>query len=478
MNWLHPHEHGRRLRLAYCQNLHAADSLDATIEGLRAITLPLASRLISRAARASRDRASSGRFGVGLYLPASVALPLAAPSGARDLERFAEFLGENALDAFTYNAFPFGGFHNAGLKSGVFRPTWEEDARVEFTLAVARIAARIARRNGGLEPPSHVSISTHSGRFGAFGADDAGRESARTCVRNMARVVAELARIESEQGIHIVLALEPEPRASANDVAALAPFLANAWTDGAELLSRAHGGTLDAARVLMRRHLGTCLDCCHAAVEFERDAVARWNASGSSLGKLQFSSALALVDPATNATGRARLFALDEPRYLHQVTGVDGERRIRCDDLADLRRAFESSSSATARDTGGARRSDWERCREWRCHFHVPVDLESLDDEAHGGSQDFPASGDSRTRSRDRSSAISLSTTRADADRMLAETLALESWRPPELHVEIETYTWDILPGSARGQGSLVDGLEREYAHVIGELERAGWLRE
>ena len=61
---------------------------------------------------------------------------------------------------------------------------------------------------------------------------------------------------------------------------------------------------------------------------------------------------------------------------------------------------------------------------------------------------------------------------------MLAEMLALEAWRPSELHLEIDTYTWDILPGSARGQGSLVDGLEREYAHVIGELARAGWRRE
>jgi hypothetical protein len=43
------------------------------------------------------------------------------------------------------------------------------------------------------------------------------------------------------------------------------------------------------------------------------------------------------------------------------------------------------------------------------------------------------------------------------------------------LHVEIETYTWDVLPRAARGGGDLVDGLEREYRHVIRVLAASGW---
>jgi hypothetical protein len=220
----------------------------------------------------------------------------------------------------------------------------------------------------------------------------------------------------------------------------------------------------------MQRHLGTCLDCCHAAIEFEHDTIERWNASGAVLGKLQFSSALALIDPGRHPSARETLLALDEPRYLHQVTGLLGDRRLRVDDLPDLRRALSRESSARMADSGGKPRgasddssaSDWERCREWRCHFHVPVDLQRV--------SDGPAS--------ERNDAAALTTTRAEADRILSRVLALEAWRPPELHVEIETYTWDVLPGPARGAGSLVDGLGREYAHVIGELERAGWRRE
>ena len=52
------------------------------------------------------------------------------------------------------------------------------------------------------------------------------------------------------------------------------------------------------------------------------------------------------------------------------------------------------------------------------------------------------------------------------------------AWEEEELHVEIETYTWDVLPAPARGAGDLVDGLEREYRAVIAVLERCGWEPE
>ena len=158
---------------------------------------------------------------------------------------------------------------------------------------------------------------------------------------------------------------------------------------------------------------------------------------GGPLGKLQFSSALALVDPAGSPEGRAALAALAEPRYLHQVTGHRVEAgaagRVGVSDLPEL----------------PAEDPDWLACDEWRCHFHVPVDL----DEAAG-----------------------LSTTRAHAEATLAAALEdPERWGTRDLHVEIETYTWDVLPGPARGAGDLVDGLEREYRAALSVLERAGW---
>jgi hypothetical protein len=411
MIWRHPDHAQARVRLAYCLNLHPAEDFDALLAGMRSITLPLRDRL----ARAGE------RFGVGLYLPAALARRLASDEGAGNLEVLERFLEENALDPFTYNAFPAGGFHEAGLKAAVFRPTWMEEERLRFTLDVATIAARLAADES---VRSHVSISTHTG---GLAAKVRGAAEIAACRENYARAARALAALEARSGRRIVLALEPEPRALSSDTRELAAFF--------ERLR----GTAEAGR-----HLGACLDACHSAVEFEdpEESVERATATGP-LGKLQFSSALVLADPARSDDARARLLAMDEPRYLHQVTGIARGERCQATDLPELGEHLK-----------GPAREAWLACPEWRCHFHVPVDLETVG-----------ASG--------------LATTRGHADRILERALARpERWGVDELHLEIETYTWQVLPGAARGEGAMVDGLEREYAHVMERLRSAGWRRE
>jgi len=72
-----------------------------------------------------------------------------------------------------------------------------------------------------------------------------------------------------------------------------------------------------------------------------------------------------------------------------------------------------------------------------------------------------------------------LSTTREHAARVLASLLSeSERWGTADLHLEIETYTWDVLPGPARGSGDLVAGLAREYRRVLELLGEAGWRRD
>ncbi len=67
----------------------------------------------------------------------------------------------------------------------------------------------------------------------------------------------------------------------------------------------------------------------------------------------------------------------------------------------------------------------------WRTHFHVPVDAERLGP---------------------------LATTRAELRAALAAVRRL-SYAP---HLEVETYTWDVMPGS--GPRDLVDGLTGELS--------------
>jgi len=435
----HPERPGRAVRLAYCLNLHPAETLVGVVEGMESITLPLAERL-----------GGSQGFGLGAWLAAAVAVPLAV---GEETETYASFVREHGLDPFTYNAFPYGGFHRPGLKSGVFRPTWKDTARVVYTQAVAGVAARTWDAAG--RRSSHVSISTHPGMFGA---DVQGRADVEHCADNLARACGLLARLEREKGLRVVLGVEAEPRASCGTTEELADFLALVRERAAAVLVPEQGWSMADADTLVRRHLGACLDACHAAVEFEdaADAFLAATRDGTPLAKLQFSSALELTDPAGNDVARARLLALDEPVYLHQVTGrrANGEL-LRATDLAEVAERFARGPGS---DDG------WRDAAPWRCHFHVPVDLGEVGEAGQVGAGSERGGG--------------LGTTRDYADELLALALAdPDRWGTDELHLEIETYTWDVLPGEARGAGTLVDGLEREYAHVEARLAAAGWRR-
>ncbi len=411
MRFHHPQLEGRSVRLAYCLNLHPAEDLAGCLEGVRRITLPLRDAL-----------PPAGRFGIGMYLPAAVALQLDSPEGAGALEELAAFLENERLDPFTFNAFPYGGFHRAGLKEGVFEPTWCEARRAGYTLAVARVAAKL---NAGSQ--GHVSISTHPGRHGAFAPGEFERAA-----ENLGRVVLELARIEEAGGPRIVLGLEAEPRACAGDSSALA---IQHYRLRGHLAESVGLERLD-------RHLGNCLDSCHSAVEFERAGEAVELATRAPLAKAQVTNAITLLAPRENVEAREALLALDEERFLHQTTGRLRPVFPRSNDLPELRAELEAEDSP------------WLRCDQWRTHFHVPVNLTDL-------------------------GVPGLTTTREHTREILTLLLtAPERWPGDELHLEIETYTWEILPGAARGTGDLVDGLRREYEEVLTGLRLGGWLVE
>lgn len=400
MRFVHPSHPGRCVRLAYCLNVHPAQDLAAFERSLELITLSL------------RQRVADGReFGVGMYLPANLASELR--SDERALERLRAKLEREGLDAFTYNAFPFAGFGESGLKRRVFEPTWWERERAQFTLDIAHIADRLRPE------PGVLSISTHTGAHSAALGGRTRERALADCASAWRELDAQLA---GDRLARVFVALEPEPDALIGSMA-----------------------ELEAARASLSagvRSIGACLDACHSAVLFEdpEASVERALEFGAGLVKLQFTSALALPEPTSRAAGREALFALDEPRYLHQLAalGRDGAVTLR-EDLGAARRAFENGDA------------ELREASEWRCHFHVPVDLAELAE-------------------------LGLEVTSRYADELLERALARpERWLRGELHLELETYTWSVLPDAARGPGALVDGLEREYRHVIDLLARAGW---
>ncbi len=157
---------------------------------------------------------------------------------------------------------------------------------------------------------------------------------------------------------------------------------------------------------LLRRHLGVCLDACHAAVEFEepRDALDRLARRRDPRSR-RSSSAPALRMPRVDR-GRASR-ARSRSTTASTCTRWSSARRRR---LAPLPR----SARGARRAAGGA------AAREWRVHFHVPVFLR--------------APGRASTARR----------------RSCATLLALQRSAAVSAHLEVETYTWDVLPASYR----------------------------
>lgn len=166
----------------------------------------------------------------------------------------------------------------------------------------------------------------------------------------------------------------------------------------------------------LRDRLGICYDCCHQAVEFEdpADSLARLAEAGVRIAKVQVSSALDLPAPSTELLNH-----FDEPCYLHQVVvrARNGEL-FRYNDLPEAR----------------ARRVA-EAGEAWRCHFHVPIFVAG-------------AGGYGTTR------------------QFLEALLPL---LPRELLLEVETYTWDVLPPELR-LASVTDSIIREIQWLEAQL--------
>lgn len=421
MYFVHDDHPGRRVALGYCLNVLAGEDLVAL------------ERSLEQTCAAVRERvAPDGVLGIGLYLPAKVAFALAEDRAAKRRDGLRRRLDGLGLAAFTANAFPFGGFHRPGLKQRVFEPAWDERERALFTAAVAVIANDLAP-----DDARHVSISTHSGlHASALPADAAAaRERVLACGRGMGLALGALDLLAQRTGRDTVLSIEPEPRSLAGDtreLAAVWPQLAEGARE--ELAAR---GVADPDAVVAR-HLGVCLDTCHAAVEFESTAGVLERLTERRIGKVQLASALRLPTPGDDAVGRARLLGLDEPVYLHQVTGrtPDGAL-VRAGDLGEL---------ADDRDPA------WDACSEWRCHFHVPVDAPEPLPEAGG-----------------------LTTTAAAGGELVGALLdAPERWGTDDLHLEVETYTFDVLPPAWR-EGGLAAGLAREFEWARALLDGRGW---
>jgi sugar phosphate isomerase/epimerase len=350
----------------------------------------------------------------GLWLAADVVRELLAEPSR--LPAFRDGLARRGLTCHTLNAFPFGDFHSRRVKENVYLPDWSDPRRLEYTVACARVLA--ALMPAGVEG----SISTMPLYFKGF---DLPPEHLDRCVAQLLETASALHRLEQETGRLIRLAIEPEPFCRIETTPETIEFFRILW-QAAE--SRK---VLDVAR----QYLGMCYDVCHQAVEFEDVArsIEELTTAGVRIAKVHITCALQLDSPAENIEGRRALARFVEERYLHQTLAraVNG-RVVR---QVDLTQALALEPPA-----------DFRNAETWRIHFHVPVDAEHLGP---------------------------LATTRPELRRALAAVARLD-YAP---HLEVETYTWDVMPGEPdERRPRLIEGLSRELTatcDLLAPLKRA-----
>jgi hypothetical protein len=329
-------------------------------------------------------------FAVSLRLSANSAFRLIDDQAERDEVR--QFFADEDLYLLTVNAFPYGPFKGGLVKEQVYEPDWASEDRVRYTRAVAEVIADLV--------PPEIQPSIQTAPL-AFKPNVTGPAYIEAFTHNVLRVVARLVDIERRTGRTVKLAIEPEPycvlATTPETVTYFEQYLYSAGA--AAVLARLTGLALSQAHGALRRHLGVVFDICHQAVEFEDIPVSLGQLAGAGVPVFKLQEAAALWVPEVTADIVTELERYSDTIYLTQTTQLrDGEltRFLNIDDAM------------------AAWRADPSRC-EWRTHFHVPVFLDDL--------------GPFRT-------------TRF----AIEDALAVHAAAPVSDHLEIETYTWDVLP--------------------------------
>ncbi|MGQ0637166.1 MAG: metabolite traffic protein EboE [Planctomycetaceae bacterium] len=338
----------------------------------------------------------------GLWLAAPVVRELlAAPP---NLAGFRDRLTRRGLVCHTLNAFPYGDFHSPRVKENVYLPDWADRKRIEYTLDCARVLAALLP--GGADG----SISTLPLAFKGFPHPP---DHLDWCLAHLLELALALDRLHQETGRTIRLAIEPEPLCLLETTAETLVFFNRLGQHAADAKLADQ----------VRRHIGVCYDVCHQAVEFEDVAgsIRALAAAGVRINKVHVTCALRLSEPAENVAARQALAAYVEERYLHQT-------------LARTRQGSVLREVDLTRDLALEPPAEFREATEWRVHFHVPVDADRLGP---------------------------LTTTRDDLVAALATVAGLD-YAP---HLEIETYTWEVLPDAPAGRSD-----ERIIAGLIGEL--------
>ncbi len=353
-------------------------------------------------------------FGLSLRLAAASAELLAKDSAARAALK--RFLAENDLYLYTVNAFPYGAFKDTIVKEQVYEPDWRSEERTQYTINVADVIADVA--------PDGIAGSIQSAPLG-FKPRVTGPDVVASYTDHVLRVVAHLVGIEARTGKTVTLALEPEPYCYLETTDETIAYFTNHLYTGPsiERLAKLANIPVSDAIAALRRHLGIVFDIGHQSVGFEDIPVSLQKLVDAGIPILKLQEVAAMNMPQVTDETVEALQRFAKTVYLSQTSE---------------RKNGKITKFLNLEDAFAARKAD-PGPREWRTHFHVPVFLDDL-----GGK---------------------FGTTRF----ALEQALKMHKEKPLSGQLEIETYTWDVLPEHLK-TGDIVDYVCREIEWVRGQL--------
>ena len=352
-------------------------------------------------------------FGVCIRLSHLTAAELSSKQAERD--KLKAFLKDQDLYVYTANAFVYGVFKNTQIKEQVYEPDWRTPERLTYTMQVADILADVC--------PAFATPSIQTAPL-AFKPRVTGPDVVAAFTDNVFKLVAHLVKLEQETGKLLTLGIEPEPRCYLETTDETVTYFQDYLYTGkaAARVAQLARIPMDTAISALRRHLGVTFDIGHQAVGFEDIPVSLQKLvdAGIPIVKLQEAASMYIGEVTDEKIAALQRFT--KTIYLSQTAECRGDHLEHYLNLEDAMARWETDKTP----------------RQWRTHFHVPVFLEDLGP---------------------------LKSTRF----ALEQALAMHKQTPLSRHLEIETYTWDVLPDHLK-TGDIVEYVCRELEWVKGQL--------
>lgn len=399
-----------QIKITYCSNIHpTGGSLENHLKEIYNVAPQLRKAL---------------GYPEGILMPIGLRLSAEAIQNLENeaqIKFLKEALAQNGLYIPLINGFPYGEFNAGIIKAEVHLPDWQTQERVNYTISLCKILAHLLPEN-----QTSGGVSTNPISYKPFFGDNLQKqwEAMVIAAYNFGEVASACYDLYKQTGKTIHIDIEPEPDGVLETIEEYIDFYDGyLMTYAKERVMEKQNCSSSEAEKILQTHLTICFDVCHFAVNFQEpvEVLKKLRERTLSLGRIQISSALEIN--ISKSTDIELLNQFNEPRYLHQV-------RLRRKEDGKI---FSFTDIEPAKNFL-TNNPNFQGLL--RTHFHVPIFAEL---------------------------ALPYRTLQTE----IQEVMAFYKENNESCWLEVETYTWEVLPSELKK--SLPENLiqELQYIHAL-----------